>query len=169
MILILKFEDLPPMPRNRSHMLINKGRRPMNIKTPLCREFEADLELRMKQFVPDVARFKASFNPDNNYISAEYYIFTPREQLFTLKGHISSKSVDLDAHKVMQDTIFRSMGMDDKLIRDTRYFSPISHDGKWNYVIIYKLERLCNLENTSTLIRSTTELMREDSTYSVLL
>jgi hypothetical protein len=169
MILILKFEDLPPMPRNRSHMLIAKGRRPMNIKTPLCREFEKDLELRMKQFVPDVVRFKASYNPEINYISAEYYIFTPREQLFTLKGAISSKSVDLDAHKVMQDTIFRSMDMDDKLIRDARYFSPISHDGKWNYVVIYKLEKLCNLENTSTLIRSTTELMKNDSMSFALL
>lgn len=169
MILTLRFEDLPPMPRNRSHMLtVSKGR-PMNIKTPLCREFEKDVESRIKEFSSQALAFKEAFNPDKNYISAEYFIFTPREQLFTLKGQISAKSVDLDAHKVLQDTIFRCIQLDDKLIRNVNYFSPISHDGKWNYVIIYKLENLCNLENTSSSIRSLTKLMNEDSTYSALL
>jgi hypothetical protein len=169
MILTLRFSDLPPMPRNRSHMLTVKSGRPMNIKTPLCRSFESDLESRMKEFKSQCLSFKESFNPDKNYISAEYYIFTPRSSLFTLKNQISSKSVDLDAHKVLQDTIFRSINLDDKLIRDVKYFSPISHDDKWNYVIIYKLENLCNLENMFTSIQSITKLMNNDSTSSALL
>ena len=169
MILSLSFNDLPPMPRNRSHMLtVSKGR-PMNIKTPLCREFENDLSARMLEFQDKCVKFRQSFDPDKNYISAEYYIFTPRTSLFTLKNHISSKSVDLDAHKVLQDTIFRFLELDDKLIRDVKYISPISHDDKWNYVIIYKLENLCNLENTYTSIQSITKLMRKDSTSFALL
>jgi len=169
MILSLRFEDLPPMPRNRSHMLtVSKGR-PMNIKTPLCREFEKDVEGRMKEFSSHALSFKEAFNPDKHYISAEYFIFTPRESLFTLKGQISSKSVDLDAHKVLQDTIFKCIQLDDKLIRQTNYFSPISHDGKWNYVILYKLENLCNLENTSISIQNLTKLMNNDSMSFALL
>lgn len=169
MILCLKFTDLPPMPRNRSHMLtVSKGR-PMNIKTPLCREFENDLFSRLKEFENKCHKFHATFDPDKNYISAEYYIFTPRNSLFTLKNHISSKSVDLDAHKVLQDTIFRFIDLDDKLIRDVKYFSPVSHDDKWNYVIIYKLENLCNLENTYTSIQNITKLMKEDSMSFALL
>lgn len=169
MILTLRFEDLPPMPRNRSHMLISKGKRPMNIKTPLCREFESDVQFRMKEFSGHSLSFKEAFDPEKHYICAEYYIFTPREQLFTLKGQISAKAVDLDAHKVLQDTIFRCIDLDDKLIRHVTYFSPISHDGKWNYVILYKLENLCNLENTSTLIRNTIPQISQDSESSALL
>lgn len=168
MILSLSFNDLPPMPRNRSHMLtVSKGR-PMNIKTPLCREFEKDLYSRMLEFQNKCIKFRKSFNPDKNYISAEYYIFTPRTSLFTLKNQISSKSVDLDAHKVLQDTIFRFLELDDKLIRDVEYFSPISHDDKWNYVIIYKLENLCNLENTYTSIKSMEPILDSGSSYGLL-
>ena len=168
MILTLRFEDLPPMPRNRSHMLISKGKRPMNIKTPLCREFENDVQSRMRQFSEDSISFKEAFDPEKHYICAEYYIFTPREQLFTLKGQISAKAVDLDAHKVLQDTIFRCIDLDDKLIRHVTYFSPISHDGKWNYVILYKLENLCNLENTSISIKSLTPFLDNGEHYGLL-
>jgi hypothetical protein len=159
MILIIKFEDLPPMPRNRSHMLtVSKGR-PMNIKTPLCREFEKDVTSRMNEFKAQALKLKESFDPKKNYISAEYYVFTPKEQLFTLESKISAKAVDLDAHKTLQDTIFKYIGLDDKLIRDVRYFSPVSHDSKWNFIVILKLENLCSLEGTSTSIKSVTSLM----------
>lgn len=169
MILSIKFLDLPPMPRNRSHMLVNKGGRPMNIKTPLCREFEKDVENRMQDFTANAMLFKKKFNPDKHYLSAEYYIFTPKESLFTVKKQISAKSVDLDAHKVLQDTIFRCIDLDDKLIRDVKYFSPLSHDGNWNFVILYKLENLCNLETTYTSIQSLTKLMNGDSMSFALL
>ena len=169
MILIIKIEDLPPMPRNRSHMLTISQKRPMNIKTPLCREFEKDVTSRMNEFKAQSIKFKESFDPKKNYISAEYYIFTPDSQLFTVDKRISAKAVDLDAHKVMQDTIFKYIDLDDKLVRDAKYFSPVSHDGKWNYVIVYRLENLCNLRNTSTSIQSLTKLMNNDSMSSALL
>ena len=169
MILIIKFEDLPPMPRNRSHMLtVSKGR-PMNIKTPLCREFEKDVTSRMNEFKAQSSKFKDSFDPKKNYISAEYYVFTPKDQLFTLESKISAKAVDLDAHKTLQDTIFKYIGLDDKLVRDVRYFSPVSHDGKWNFIVILKLENLCSLESTSSSIRSLTPLMNDDSMSFALL
>lgn len=169
MILTLSFYDLPPMPRNRSHMLVTKNHRPMNIKTPLCREYEKDLTNRMKQFEAESNHFSKMFDRKKHYLSAEYYLFTPQNELFTLDEAISAKAVDLDAHKVMQDTIFKCIGLDDKIIRHTTYFSPMSHDDKWNYVIIYKLESLCNLRNTSFSIRSLTRQMNDDSMSSALL
>jgi hypothetical protein len=140
----------------------------MNIKTPLCREFEKDIENRMQEFSGSSHSFKKAFNPDKHYISAEYYIFTPKESLFTVKNQISAKAVDLDAHKVLQDTIFRCIDLDDKLIRDVKYFSPLSHDGNWNFIILYKLENLCNLENTYTSIQSLTKLINNED-YNGLL
>jgi hypothetical protein len=169
MILILKFEDLPPMPRNRSHMLTSVKGRPMNIKTPLCREFEKDVLSRMNEFKAQTIKFEELFDSKKNYISAEYYIFTPKDSLYTLEKKISAKAVDLDAHKTLQDTIFKYIGLDDKLVRDVRYFSPVSHDGKWNFIIVYRLENLCNLEGTSTSIQSLTPLMNDDSMLSALL
>ncbi len=168
-MLTLQFKNLPPMPRNRSHMLTVANRRPMNIKTPLCREFEKDVMSKMEEFSKECQEFKNQFNPKKHYISAEYYIFTPRESLFTVNGNISSRSVDLDAHKVFQDTIFRYIDLDDKLVRDVKYFSPVSYDNNWNYIAILKLENLCNLENMYSLIRSSIEPTNDDSMSFALL
>lgn len=161
MLLAIKILDLPPMPRNRSHMLVSRKNRPMNIKTELARQFEADLSERLKDYASYMAQFKKRYDPKKHYISAEYFIYTPKEVLFTLNGEISARSVDLDAHKVMQDTLFKSLGLDDKLIRQANYFSPESHDGKWNYIIILKLENLCNLTSTLFSIQSIANQMSD--------
>ncbi len=131
----LQFEvnDLPPMPRNRSHQLTVAGRRPMNIKTQLCREFEKDLTHRLLEFEKGFKTFKQIFIPSKNYVSLDVVVFTPGESLFTRENTISARSVDFDAHKVMVDTVFRSLDMDDKVVRKFSIFTPESHDGNWNY------------------------------------
>lgn len=150
MILTLKFYNLPPMPRNRSHTLVNKGGRPMNIKTPLCREFESDLESRMKEFKAPITEFLSNFDKKKHYISGEYYLFNPKQELITKEGCISSRAVDTDAHKAFRDTIYRCMGIDDKLERDSRFFTPISHDEYHNVIVILKLENILCLTSTWT-------------------
>ena len=160
MILTLVFEDLPPMPRNRSHMLTVVKRRPMNIKTPLAREFEKDITNRMEIYRPAINEFTKSFDRQLHYISAEYFIYTPMEAMFTKDGHISSRSVDLDAHKLLQDTIFKSMELDDKLVREVSYRSPVSSDGKWNFVCIYNLEKISCLKSKYSLIARTIKPLR---------
>lgn len=122
----------------------------MNIKTPLCREYEKDLEDRLIKFSDEMEKFKASFIPEDHYISATYLVFTPDDLLFTQKGTISSRTLDVDAHKVMTDTIFRSIGLDDKLMRDCHIVTPVSHNGKYNYKITFTLKNkseLFNFEN----------------------
>lgn len=157
------------MPRNRSHMLTVSGRRPMNIKTPLCREFEKDLEQRLSEYSKEFIEFIRLFDPQVHYLYMQMLVFTPRELLFTKKGHISSNSVDVDAHKVQVDTIFRCLGLDDKMVRDYNVFTPVSHDGNYNYIIKIKLGLLCNLENMSIWTQNLTAPTKPDSMSFALL
>ncbi len=157
------------MPRNRSHSLIVKSGRPMNIKTPLCREFEKEVEMRMADHKRSIQDFVSHFDARRHYISAEYYMFTPRETLITKEGKISSRSNDTDSNKVFRDTIYRCIGLDDKLERDTRFFTPVSHDENHNVIVILKLERLECLENMSSAMLSTIEPQSENLMLSALL
>ena len=166
-ILTLKFENLNPLPRNRSHSLIVKGGRPMNIKTPLARDFEKAVEDTMKEFSSQCSKFKDSYIPDKHYISAEYYLFTPRNILITKEGKISSRANDSDSNKVFRDCIYRFIGLDDKLERDSRFFTPISHDDNHNVIVILKLERIECLTNTASLTQNLIEQTKDDLTLFV--
>lgn len=141
----------------------------MNIKTPLCREYEKDLETRLLKFSLEILKFIEAHDPDEHYIVATYLIFTPEDLLFTQKGTISSRTLDVDAHKVMTDTIFRSIGLDDKLMRDCHIVTPVSHDGKYNYKITLKLENKCKLKNTYSWTQNTTTQEKLDSMSYALL
>lgn len=142
MKLEIKINNLPPCPRNRSHQVV----RNMLIKTDLARAFEKDLTELLENYREDFRNFVAMVRLHEHYLSVVYTIYTPRDSLFTKDGRISAKSVDLDAHKVFQDTIFKAIGLDDKLIRDVRYVSPVSFDGKWNYVINIEVQEIKQLE-----------------------
>ena len=122
--------DLPPMPRNRSHQVTKN----MLIKTPLAREFEKDLTNRLQEYKNDFINFK-SLVSDDCFVVALYTIYTPSESLFTKEGRVSLRAVDTDAHKMMRDTIYKCIGIDDKMERDTRFYTPVSYYEKWNYKI----------------------------------
>jgi hypothetical protein len=111
----------------------------MNIKTPLCRAFEQDLHKRLHNYAQAFSSFVSEFDKKRHFIKARYVIFTPEEVLFTKAGHISSLSVDTDAHKVMRDVLYECIGIDDKVERNTTFFTPVSPDGKWNYLIELEL------------------------------
>lgn len=143
-MLILKIDNLPPMPANRAKMLVSRPK-PMYVKTPLARQFELDLTERLGHYSEDFARFLKAFNPKEHYLSADYCIYTPQELLFTKSGGISRRAVDADAHKMLMDTIFRCIGLDDKLVRDYRVYTPPSPDGNWNYRITLQLENISGL------------------------
>lgn len=129
--LYLEITDLPPMPRNRSHRIA----RNMLIKTDLARLFESDLTARLHDYAENFFMFKHEFNPKQSYIKAKYTIFTPKSELFTKDGKISAKAVDVDAHKLFQDVLFKCIGLDDKLVRNVNIFTPVSVDEKWNYIV----------------------------------
>lgn len=139
--LMIVINDLPAMPRNRSHMIT----RNMLVKTPLARSFEQDLNLRLKDYAEEFFTFRHEFKPNKHYLKVKYNIYTPASLLFTKSKEISIRAVDVDAHKLFQDVLFRNIGLDDKYARDVRFFTPSSVDDKWNYVIqmeIMDLEHL---------------------------
>lgn len=132
----IKINNLPPMPRNRSHMIA----RNMLIKTPLAREFEKDLFFRLKEFEMDALEFKSKFNPKTNYLKVIYYLYTPENELFKKDGGISLHSVDADAHKIFQDVLAKSIGIDDKFFKDVSYQTRVSSDGNWNYLVNFEIQ-----------------------------
>lgn len=127
MHLTIEINDLPFIPLNRAKMVVSKPR-PMLIKTALCREFEKDLESRLVIYGKHTIE-------DNEYIEVEYVLYCPREEYFTKEGKLSSRCPDADSIKVLQDVVFRSIGIDDKHIKDLRVQMLPSPDMKWNYVI----------------------------------
>lgn len=153
MNLHFRIDNLPPMPRNRSHQVANK----MLIKTDLARAFEKDLTQRLEKFHDDFRAFSELVILDRHYISAVYRIYTPTDSLFTKDGRISLRATDWDCHKLFQDVLFKCLGLDDKLVRDGRVVTPVSDDGKWNYEITLQLGNICNLRNTSSPTMNTEE------------
>ncbi len=141
----IQINNLPPMPRNRSHMLTSSGGRPMNIKTALCREFEKDLDSRLLKDAKQITEFFNCFDRKEHYIKAEYILHTPASELFTKDGHISSRSVDTDAHKVMRDVLYQHLGIDDKVERVTCFYTNVSKDDKWNYTITLIIRNISEL------------------------
>lgn len=138
--------NLPPMPRNRSHRVAGK----MLIKTDLARAFEADLTKRLEKFHDVFRVFKGMVHLDEHYLHGVYRIYTPAGSLFTLDGRVSNRSTDWDAHKLFQDVVFKALELDDKLIRHGEVITPVSHDNNWNYVISLQLEPLWKLKNQNT-------------------
>jgi hypothetical protein len=126
-------------------MLTSSAGRPMNIKTALCREFEKDLDSRLLKESEQIEKFFNEFDKKENYIKAEYIIFTPASELFTKEGAISSRSVDTDAHKVMRDVIYQHIGIDDKVERETCFYTQISTSGNWDYHITLILRKISDL------------------------
>ena len=145
----LRFEikNLPPMPRNRSHRVAGK----MLIKTDLARAFEQDLTKRLEVHRDIFRVFKSMVHLDQHYLSVVYRIHTPAGSLFTKDGHISLRAVDVDAHKVFQDVIFKSLGLDDKLIRDAQYITPVSEDENWNYIVEIRIRDIRELHGSDLL------------------
>lgn len=166
--MIIEIFDLPPMPRNRSHMLTVSGRRPMNIKTPLCREFEKDLEQRLEKYKDDFANFKR-MDDGTRFLSAVYTIYTPAGSLFTKDGRISARCPDLDSYKVFQDVIFKCLGLDDKYIKEVTYTTIVSDSDLWEYKVELNWRNIQCLKNTCTSMPSTIEPMNETSESFALL
>jgi hypothetical protein len=130
----LIINNLPYMPLNRAKMLTVAKGRPMLIKTPLCREFEKDLTQRMAHYQRDFVDFIDAFRP-NHILKVVYEIYCPKDEFYTKEGNISSRCPDADSIKVLQDTIFSCLGIDDKHIKQLTITMNPSNSGNWDYTI----------------------------------
>jgi hypothetical protein len=126
-MLEIKIQNLPPMPRNASHVPTSRG---FLRKTDMARLFEDDLATLIKDLP------KLGHNTHGYQVVC--YIYTPKEKLRTLKGNISQNSIDFDAHKVFWDTICKQIDIDDSQFVDVRIVKGLSFDEFWNYKVEIK-------------------------------
>jgi hypothetical protein len=152
MTLILKFNNLPPLPLNRAKTIVAvKGRPPMLIKTPIAREFEQDLSLRLNDFSSEIKSFKSRFDESKNYVRLELFAYSPKSELFTKSGAINSKCPDFDSNKLMIDVIFKGIDINDKYVKEANIKYLESFDEYWNFILMFHIENLDNLKVSNYL------------------
>lgn len=118
-ILQLEVKGLKHCPRNSSHRAIQSKYGPIIAKTEIARQYMKAIHIKLLPYVKDVKRFKEAFDPKQHHLVAVWELWTPN--LFTKEGKVSENSIDLDAHKVMQDAVFEFIGIDDAYImQDSR-------------------------------------------------
>ena len=137
MYLKIVIDNLPYLPINRAKMVIGRPK-PMLVKTPLCREFEKDLTSRLSEYPKQTL-------PDDEYLKVTYNLYCPIEEYFTKEGKISSRCPDADSIKILQDTLFRSLGLDDKHIKDLTVRVLPSATGNWDYIVYIESHKIENL------------------------
>jgi len=137
MYLFIVIDNLPYMPLNRAKMVVARPK-PMLIRTDLCREFEKDLLTRL-------ALYPKQNLPHDEYIKITYNLYCPSEDYFTKEGKISSRCPDADSIKVLQDTLFKHLGLDDKHIKELIVKVRPSATGNWDYEIEIESYKVNNL------------------------
>lgn len=130
----LIIKGLPHCPRNRSHTII-RGRNGASFlgKTEAARRYEEAIMIELEEMKELAAQFAAQFDKSRHALTAHWVFYSP--DLLTKDGKISENSTDLDAHKVLQDTVMEFVGIDDAyIIEDKRQ--------KWlgDYKVLLTLE-----------------------------
>lgn len=117
----LFFLNLPPQPRNATHMM---GK----TLTPLARAFKDDIQERMER-----TGLKDYFK-ESTAIKLFLTVYTPVETFLTKENNLSKTSIDFDAHKLFIDEISKYFGFNDGLISEFEYEkTPI--EGCWCFKI----------------------------------
>lgn len=119
MMLLIEINGLPHCPRNRSHTILRKGKASFIGKTEAARLYEEALLMELGPHTQEVQNFCKQFDPNKHYLVAVWELHSP--DVLTKAGKVSENGTDLDAHKVLQDTIMGFIGIDDAYIMtDTR-------------------------------------------------
>lgn len=117
--LFIEIMGLPHCPRNRSHAIFKKGAAAFLGKTEAAHSYERALVDNLKKYKKECMDFASSFDSDKHHLVAIWEFHSP--DVKTKSGKFSQTGTDLDAHKVLQDTIMRFIGIDDGyIVRDTR-------------------------------------------------
>ncbi len=122
--IIIHIAGLPHCPRNRSHVahVIRKGKgKPIAsiMRTEAARAYEAALIHHLMKYRAFADGFKKAFNSETQHLVATWEFTSPG--VYTKAGKVSENGTDLDAHKVLQDTIMGFIGIDDAyIVKDTR-------------------------------------------------
>lgn len=139
MNLEMELHGLPHCPRNRSHTILRKGKASFLGKTEAARAYEAAILIDLKPYIEAAARFKLAFDSTKHYLSAKWTFYSP--DVMTKDGRVSMNGTDLDAHKVLQDTVMKFLGVDDAFIC---YDVRKKLQGDYKVVMHFVIEEICN-------------------------
>jgi hypothetical protein len=114
MNLILIIEGLPHCPRNRSHSIVKSKTHSFLAKTAVARAYEDAVKQELRQYAEQIEEFKKSFDKNCHALMAQWRFYSP--EVLTQTGKVNENGTDLDAHKVLQDTIMEVVGIDDAYI-----------------------------------------------------
>jgi hypothetical protein len=117
--LLLEIRGLEPCPRNRSHVAIVRGKFAQIIKTEAAKSYEEAIHQHLTKYILNQQNFIKEFDEMKHALKVDWIFGTP--DLYTRSRKLSNTSVDLDAHKVLQDSVMSFVGIDDSyIIRETR-------------------------------------------------
>lgn len=122
-------EGVAPLSANKMNSF-NKygGNKNHGIKSNTINEIKDQLLKKTSE----IFEFKRNFNPKNEVLTAYYKFYFPMNIFFTKKGELSSRRVDIDnCIKLIQDSITRTMGIDDKYIVDLIIEVRPASDFRW--------------------------------------
>lgn len=124
--------NLPPMPRNQSHALVNQrltgGKTvPRMIKTPMATAFEKDLEFRLRKVLKDFQEY--------DYFEYIIMVGVPEKEFWTAKNKVSKTSVDFDAHKMFTDVVARCHDFNDGQICEHRFLKTPVEGSQWHFAV----------------------------------
>lgn len=149
----LFFLNLPPQPRNATHMM---GK----TLTPLARAFKDDIQERMER-----TGLKDYFK-ESTAIKLFLTVVTPSETFYTKENNLSKTSIDFDAHKLLVDEISKYFGFNDGLIVEFEFEKrPITGCWCFEIVIMDWSNEVCDLkpENEPTYVQR-----KRDQGYVIL-
>lgn len=136
--------EIEPVSVNHSHCF-GKGFR---YKLPKTRKYEIELKKQLSVFKDEFSAFHSSFNPLTNYISASYSFYAPKDFFYTKEKKISKRSKDLDnCIKIVQDNIFKFIGIDDTFVTDIEAVKRPTNGKEWRIVVMLSIGNTFNSLN----------------------
>jgi len=143
----IMLNNIEPVSVNHSHGF-GKGFR---YKLPKTKKFEIELNRELSNFKDELNDFCTSFNWFNHVVHCSYFIYIPEKIFFTKikkQKKVSRKSKDLDNMlKVMQDNIFKFIGIDDTFITRLEAEKIPTKKEEWSIVVQLSIRPLFVLEH----------------------
>jgi Holliday junction resolvase RusA-like endonuclease len=87
------------------------------IKSAACKVFEFEFNHYLAEFSQQAILFVENFNEAEHSINVDYIFYLKRDEFFNQKDLLNKRCLDVDnAIKVVQDQVFRFLGVEDGLV-----------------------------------------------------
>jgi Holliday junction resolvase RusA-like endonuclease len=126
-----------PRSLNNSKIPIRMGKSLRLADAPDFRKYKTEMLAEIKRHEKEFLSFSIVHDHSQHAIEAEWYIYVPSKEYFTLKGTISKTCIDAtNAVKIMEDCLVKVLNIDDSQFIDSRVRKiPVTSDS-WSVVLI---------------------------------